>query len=196
MKGIAEVSLLAGGGNHVCLSLFNTWSNNTQPAITHTSKSVIVFPPLLRILLTIFFSNRRHKQLGKIHCAQFIYLFIFLNLYFYIYRGFQSPSSPLILDHMTLISAQLGKNRYIQEVLNKSIGLYLHGVIISSLLHMQMKCVHHTHIWPTSLGSDLLGVMEVGLPHDWTGQRWLKCSAVMPCLCNALCLAASSETFH
>lgn len=53
MKGIAESSLLPGGGNHVCLSLFNTCSNNTQPAITHKSKSVTVFPPLLRTLLTI-----------------------------------------------------------------------------------------------------------------------------------------------
>lgn len=58
MKGITESSLLAGGGNRVCLSLFNTWSNNTQPAITHKSKSVTVFPPLLRTLLTIFFFDR------------------------------------------------------------------------------------------------------------------------------------------
>lgn len=54
MKGIAESSLLPGGGNRVCLSLFNTCSNNTQAAITHKSKSVTVFPPLLRTLLTIF----------------------------------------------------------------------------------------------------------------------------------------------
>lgn len=77
MKGIAESSLLAGGGSRVCLSLFNTWSNNTQPAIIHKSKSVIVFPPLLRILLTIFFSNRRHKQLGKFYPAQLGFFFFF-----------------------------------------------------------------------------------------------------------------------
>lgn len=54
MKGIAESSLLPGGGNRVCLSLFNTCSNNTQPAITHKSKSVTLFPPLLRTSSTIF----------------------------------------------------------------------------------------------------------------------------------------------
>lgn len=72
MKGIAESSLLPGGGNRVCLSLFNTCSNNTQPAITHKSKSVTVFPPLLRSLLTIF--SFEHT----VHAAKLSFLGVFL----------------------------------------------------------------------------------------------------------------------
>lgn len=114
MKGIAESFLLAGGGNRVCLSLFNTWSNNMQPAITHKSKSVIFFPPLPRILLVIFFSTRRHKQL----CSAFKR------------RAHSGRHQP----------------KHYYPSISVPPGLHLHVFIISSLLDMQMKCVHPTHL--------------------------------------------------